>query len=228
MCSKRIFLAVSFFLLAAALFAVDFGITVGGGAILGGNFTSSETDPTDLMGGAMKMTLSYDTSTFDAGAFIFADATYAELAVAYIAEIGTVTGESITTILGTDPIEEDYVSHVLIVDLLGKYPIILNDRLIVFPALGIGVKLPFAGNDNSDKEHAITWGITAKAGAGLDFALSERLSLRGEALFSYQFISDRDATIEFGPPLGKNDFKFKESGYNFGPQVKIGLGYKIL
>jgi opacity protein-like surface antigen len=111
------------------------------------------------------------------------------------------------------------------VDLLGKYPFALNEKFTVFPALGIGLKFPFAGNEQSDKEHDITWGVTAKAGAGLDFAVTQALFLRCEALFAYQFASDQEAKIEqSGQTL---DFKFKPLGYNLGPQIKIGVGYKI-
>jgi hypothetical protein len=238
--SKKIFFAVLFCALAAAVFAVDFGISVGGGAILGGNFTKSETDPTNLPG--MKMALAYETNAFVAGAFLFVDATYAELSAAYFAETGKVTGIT-RTVTDAAPYpnvppngtrsepDEDYLSHVFIVDILGKYPFALNEKFTVFPALGIGIKLPFAGNEQSDKEHDVTWGVVAKAGAGLDFALTPALFLRCEALFAYQFASDQDAKIEedLGPPLGKQnlDFKFKSAGYNLGPQVKIGVGYKI-
>ncbi|MDR2094081.1 MAG: hypothetical protein LBP76_01000 [Treponema sp.] len=238
--SKKIFFAASLLALTAAVFAADFGISVGGGALLGGNFTKSETDPSrvvldpSLGDYPTTMALAYETGAFDVGAFIFVDATYAELSAAYFAEIGKVTG--ITSTIsglpdgipnlptnGTSPQpDEDYLSHVLIVDILGKYPFTVNEKITVFPALGVGLKFPIAGNDFSDKEHDVTWGVVAKAGAGLDFALTQALFLRCEALFSYQFISDREATID------AVDYKFKAKGYNLGPQVKIGVGYKIL
>jgi hypothetical protein len=231
---KKIFVAVFLLATATAVFAVDFGISVGGGALLGGNFTKSETDPStilmDLGMGPMpaKMALAYETSAFDVGAFVFVDAAYVELSAAYFAEIGEVTGVT-ATISGTgiadgpqSKDDEDYLSHVIIVDLLGKYPFVLNEQFTVFPALGVGLKFPIAGNDFSDKEHDVTWGVVAKAGAGLDVALTQSLFLRCEALFSYQFISDREATID------GVDYDFKAEGYNLGPQVKIAVGYKVL
>ncbi|MDR1863573.1 MAG: hypothetical protein LBQ67_06605 [Treponema sp.] len=233
--NKRIFFAAFLLVLAAAAFAVDFGISAGGGPLLGANFTKSETDVAKNAvnyppAGLVDVSLSYETKTFDVGAFIFVDATYAELAVAYLAEIGKVTGDTIVSMSGTQvpktPIDEDYVSHVLIVDLLGKYPFVLNEKFTVFPALGVGLKFPFAGNKSSDKEHDVTWGIVAKGGGGLDFSLTQSLFLRCEALFAYQFVSDREAKIDMG--TGKADFQFKPAGYNLGPQVKIGVGYKIL
>jgi hypothetical protein len=234
---KKIFIAAFLLVLAAAVFAADFGISVGGGAILGGNFTKSETDPSDVvleLVGPAKMALAYETSAFVAGAFLFVDATYAELSAAYFAEIGKVTGIT-STITGTGTPadgtnpgpDEDYLSHVIIVDLLGKYPFVLNEKFTVFPALGVGLKLPIAGNSQSDKEHDVTWGVVGKAGAGLDFSLTQALFLRCEALFAYQFASDKEAKID--PGIGqKYDFQFKSVGYNLGPQVKIGVGYKVL
>jgi opacity protein-like surface antigen len=161
---------------------------------------------------------------------LFVDATYAELSAAYFAEIGKVTGVT-STITGTPggvadgttrADDQDYLSHVIIVDLLGKYPFVLNEKFTVFPALGVGLKFPIVGNENSDKEHDVTWGVVGKAGAGLDFALTQALFLRCEALFAYQFASDQEAKIN------GTDYQFKSEGYNLGPQVKIGVGYKVL
>jgi opacity protein-like surface antigen len=230
---KKSFFAACLFVLTAAAFAADFEISAGGGSLLGANFTSSETKAAVL--GPVTTTLAYDTKTFDAGAFMFADVTYAELSAAYLAEIGKVTGNSTTT--GTIPgsprkdnIDEDYVSHVFIADLLGKYPFVLNEKITIFPALGIGLKLPFAGNKFSDKEHDVTWGLAAKGGAGLDFSFTPNLFLRCETLYVYQFLGDKEAKIEqnvAGNPQ-TIDYRFKDSGYNLGVQVKIAVGYKIL
>jgi hypothetical protein len=233
MCKKIVF-AAFLLVLAVSVFAADFGISVGGGALLGGNFTKSETDPSDVFlpfpsVGSIpgKMALAYKTKAFDVGAFVFVDATYAELSAAYFAEIGKVTGtmtrdSTIPAMAGEDDIDEDYLSHVIIVDLLGKYPFVLNERFTVFPALGVGLKFPIAGNKNSDKEHDVTWGVVGKVGGGLDFSLTQALFLRAEALFAYQFASDQEAVID------GTDYQFKSVGYNLGPQVKIGVGYKIL
>jgi hypothetical protein len=243
--SKKIFIAAFLLAAAAAVFAVDFGLSAGGGAFLGGNFTKSETDVTKGVLGSTggmdtsnDVALAYKTKTFDVGAFIFLDATYVELSAAYIAEIGKVTGESNSTtdltgysmgIVNTKTdIDENYISHVLIVDLLGKYPFALSEKLTVFPALGVGLKFPFGGNAQSDKAHDVTWGVVGKAGAGLDLSLTQVLFLRCEALFAYQFASDQEAKIEMPEDGPGYDFQFKDVGYNMGPQVKIGVGYKIL
>ena len=228
---KKIFFAAFLLVLAAAVWAADFGIRVGGGLLHGLNFSSSETDPAILVADpTAKMDLAYKTKTFDVGAFLFADATYAEVSVAYFAELGNVTGITSTITGATIPgmngkfsmPDEDYASHIFTVYILGKYPFVLDEKFTVFPILGVGFKFPIAGNENSDKEHDVTWGVVGKAGAGLDFSLTQALFLRCEALFAYQFASDKEATID------GTEYQFKSVGYNLGPQVKIGVGYKVL
>ncbi|MDR0403058.1 MAG: hypothetical protein LBH35_05650 [Treponema sp.] len=230
MIKKSFFMACLFVLVAAAsAFAANFEISLGGGPFLGANFTSSETEPANLGIGTSK--LAYDTKTFDAGVSLFADLTYVELSAAYLAEIGQVSGKSFWQTVGSlaDQIEtydEDYVSHTFVVDLLGKYPFAITQSVTIFPVLGIGLKFPFAGNSNSDKEHDIAWGVAVKGGAGFDFSFTRRLFLRCEALFGYQFLSDKNAKVEQNGQTV--DFKFKSAGYNLGPQVKVALGYKFL
>jgi hypothetical protein len=230
--SKKIVFAAFLLVLAAVVFAADFGVSVGGGAILGGNFTSSKTDPAIITTIPYMITneLAYDTNSFVSGFFLFTDFTYAELSTAYFAEIGHVTGTATPNLGAPTAINEKYLSHVIIVDLLGKYPVALNEKFTLFPALGVGLKLPVGGNVNCDKRHDVIWGVVAKAGGGFDFALTDTLFLRAEALFAFQFASDQKAKIEQDVPgLGKRtfDYQFKDAGYNLGPQVKIAVGYKI-
>jgi hypothetical protein len=232
--SRKIAVLMVGLMVSAGAFAADFGLSIGGGPILGYSWSESETNNTTVIGAAApgvptEMSLSYKTNSFDVGAFIFADCTYAELSAGYLFQTGKVT--DIKTIMPA-PLgertedDEDYASHLIIIDILGKYPFKLNDKLSIFPAAGVGIKLPVAGNDFSDKEHDITWGLNIKAGCGLDFALSEALFLRGEVLYYFQVAGDKDAEIET-EELGKNSFHFKDAGYYMGPQIKIAVGYKL-
>jgi hypothetical protein len=231
---KKSFFMACLFLLAVAAFAANFSISLGGGPFFGANFTRSETEPasSSVPGGTETNKLAYDTRTFDAGVSLFADLTFMEISAAYLAEIGRVTGTSsfwstVSSVANQiEDYDEDYVSHVFVVDILGKYPLVLSESVTLFPALGFGFKFPFSGNANSDKEHGIAWGVAAKGGAGLDFSFTRRLFLRCEALFAYQFLSDKNAKIKReGDAI---DFKLKSAGYNLGPQFKIALGYKFL
>jgi outer membrane protein W len=216
-------------------FAADFAFSVGGGAILGYSWSKSETDPASIMYpvpgmGIMPAAMSYgyQTHSFDAGAFVFADATYAELSAGYVFQIGKVT--DINADVSGMPISEpdkDYQSHLIILDLLGKYPFTLTQKLSVFPAAGVGAKFAVGGNENSDNKHDVLWGLNLKAGGGVDYALTDVIFIRGEILYYFQLASDKDAKIEVMPGAGKTDFHFANAGYYMGPQVKIAAGYKL-
>jgi hypothetical protein len=207
-------------------FAADFALSVGGGAILGYSASKSETDVT-LIGGMLPMSYGYQTHSFDAGAFVFADATYAELSAGYMFQTGKVTDIQ-ANISGMSPksvSDEDYQSHLIMLDLLGKYPFTITQKISIFPAAGVGVKFAVGGNDYSDYNHEVLWGLSLKAGGGVDYALTDVIFLRGEVLYYFQIASDRDAVIkEYGPPM---KFHFANAGYYMGPQVKIAAGYKL-
>jgi hypothetical protein len=221
-------------------FAADFSFSIGGGPVLGYSASKSETDPTDIMYpygmGFVPATMSYayKTNSFDVGAFIFADCTYVELTAGYMFQTGKVTDIKADASMGGSPVptppidDEDYQSHLIILDLLGKYPFTITEKLSVFPAVGVGVKFPVGGNDYSDNKHDVLWGLNLKAGGGVDFALTDVIFIRGEVLYYFQIASDKDAKIEVMPGTGKTDFHFANAGYYMGPQVKIAAGYKFI
>jgi hypothetical protein len=237
-----------------ALFALDLDFGVGGGLILGGTFSSSETDKSDLTGqgkGSVDMVYKYNTGSFDFGVEAFADCKYAELGFAYVLQNGKVTdikatlsgttGDSVQIGMqqqGKDkPKDEDYQNHLIVLDLLGKYPFTLSEKLSVYPALGVAFRIPIAGNDFSDYKHEQAWGLGLKGGGGADFKFSDVLSLRGEVLFYYELAADKDTKIE-GPDITRvmggdttatkiHDFHFKDAGYYVAPQVKFAVVYKL-
>ncbi|GMO56292.1 MAG: hypothetical protein Ta2A_01390 [Treponemataceae bacterium] len=180
--------------------------------------------------------MEYKTKSFDIGGFIFGDFTFAELTAAYVYQTGKVYDQKA---FGTDvPGTKDYITHNVVIDLLGKYPFALNDRFVIFPALGAGVKLAIGGNDNSDKEHDVLWGLSIKGGVGLDYNINEALYVRCEALFAFQLASDKKATLKefegMNNPAVKGavtrdftKFEAQNKGYYMGPQLKLAVGYKI-
>jgi hypothetical protein len=178
--------------------------------------------------------MDYDTFTSDVGLFVFLDATYAELDVGYFAQIGGVKNSLVTT---TSPgpstsvtytPDPYYENHIIVVELLGKYPFAVTKKLSVFPLLGAGVKFAVGGNSNSDYAHDVDWGVNIQAGGGLDYSLTEKLYLRGEAIVYYQVASDRKANI---PEMAANSmptqYDFASKGYYVGPRVKLAAGYKF-
>jgi opacity protein-like surface antigen len=212
-------------------FAADLGWGFGGGAILGYSWSKSETNPTDVkFYGIMpaEMTFAYKTHSFDSGVFLFADCTYVELTAGYIFQTGKVTDiEADVSGQPQSKDDVDYKSHLIIIDLLGKYPFILTGKLSVFPAFGVGSKFAVGGNEFSDNTHDVLWGLSLKAGGGVDYALTDAIFLRGEILYYFQIASDKDAKIAQEPELKKSAFHFANVGYYMGPQIKIAAGYKL-
>ncbi|GMO63537.1 MAG: hypothetical protein Ta2A_10560 [Treponemataceae bacterium] len=245
-----------------------FTISLGGGPIFGGSWSESvldtpkglgtaayllSTDTTGATlgsmmagGGAgfngavnaagMKEEMEYKTKSFDVGGFIFGDFTFAELTAAYVYQTGKVYDQKMfgTGVSG----EKDYITHNVVIDLLGKYPFELNEKLSVFPALGAGVKLAVGGNASSDKEHDVLWGLSIKGGVGLDYNITDALYIRCEALYAFQLASDKKATLKEFDGINKvakgvgydrdfTKFEAQNKGYYMGPQLKLAVGYKI-
>ena len=240
---KKLMMAAA--LLAAASMAWSLDLEFGGGVFLGGSWSKSETEKFVLLPGTssvnpygvdMKGTFEYNTTSFDVGGFLFAGIDYAELTVGYLGQFGKVT--DIKSHLDANPPmripedttiaqpNEDYKSHLFVVDLVGKYPFKLSEKISIFPALGLGYKLTLAGHDY---DNDVRWGLNVRGGGGVDFALTDKLFLRGEALFVFQVASDREATLHDDdfPPNHNPEATFASKGYYMGPLVKLAVGYKI-
>jgi hypothetical protein len=116
-----------------------------------------------------------------------------------------------------------------LIDVLGKYPFALNEKISIYPALGMMFRLPVAGNDYSDLEHKANWGLGIKGGGGLDFSLTETLFLRCELLVYYELAADKEisASVSSMSAMGAIDFDVKDAGYYIQPQLKIAVGFKL-
>jgi opacity protein-like surface antigen len=232
---KKVIIVMLMIVLGSALFGLD--ISYGGGLILGGTFNKMETNPATIPAGAGggNVAMTYSVTDFDFGAFIFADITYAELSIGFLQQIGKVTDIVAHAAPGGTPIppqpqpDETYISSLLLIDLLGKYPFTLNEKISIYPALGIMFRVPVAGNANSDFKHNANWGLGIKVGAGLDFTLTEALFLRCELLCYYELAADKEINAPIPPAVGGGtlDFKVREAGYYLQPQVKIAAGLKL-
>ena len=242
---KKLMMAAA--LLAAASMAWSLDLEFGGGVFLGGSWSKSETEKFVLLPGTssvnpyrvdMKGTFEYNTNSFDVGGFLFAGIDYAELTVGYLGQFGKVTDikgtmTDMVTPAGDRPLpepqiasqpNEDYKSHLFVVDLVGKYPFALSEKISIFPALGLGYKLTLAGRDY---DNDVRWGLNVRGGGGVDFALTDKLFLRGEALFVFQIASDKEATLNDEALPHHPAVTFASKGYYMGPLVKLAVGYKI-
>jgi hypothetical protein len=217
----------------SALYALDF--SAGGGLILGGTWTKSETEPaayTSYMTGSASpatIAMQYSTSRCDFGFEACADCTYAELALAYMLQYGNVTDVGMNMGGGFMPqADQDYANQNLLVDVLGKYPFTMSEKLALFPALGLALRFPVAGNDNSDYAKKQGWALGIKGGGGVDFALTDVLFLRGELLCYFELAADKKITVPSLALMGApTDLTVKSAGYYVSPQLKLLVGYKI-
>jgi hypothetical protein len=124
----------------------------------------------------------------------------------------------------------DFDMMFLTFSVLAKYPITRNERLTVFPLLGVGWKIFLAGTggdsreikradlkDLSDDEGAYD-AFSIDAGAGADFTLTAKLYFRVDALLGFKLPSksEQDAIKDRGAKI-----------FTCGPTIKAGLGYKF-
>jgi opacity protein-like surface antigen len=191
---------------------------------------------------------SYATKTkrFVGGAYAFFDATFAEFAVAYEGQKGKVTNIKIGTTTNATSASVPYssypivnrkatqnapnqniTSHQIVLDLLGKYPFTLNDRFTLYPALGLSLRLPFAGNAQSEHAQKQAIGLGLKVGAGLDTNITQKIYLRTEVLYDYEIAADRNIHVK---RLNNAAYKVTSSAkdnYNMGVQLRVGVGYRF-
>ncbi|MCL2600974.1 MAG: hypothetical protein FWD88_07320 [Treponema sp.] len=244
---KLICMAAMFLAGAAAVFALpDFGLSVGGGGILGGHFTrySLEAD-----GPAARMSARQTMNQFDYGVFAFFDATFATLGITF--QTGTNNFNESVYVDGTWNPDESRSGQgwetVLGISLLGRWPFRLNDRLTVFPLLGMdylisllqrrtdGYGLVYSRDDGlreGDKDgNAFSlsdWNsFIVRLGGGAEFDMTERFFLRGDLLFGIRLMTRyerknldfmKDNSGDSSPNLG---------GLSFGPSVRLSAGWRL-
>jgi hypothetical protein len=116
------------------------------------------------------------------GGFAFLDATFAELSVGYA--YGRTT---VRTKTGGQTTKDTDALSVLDVDLLGKYPVNLG-RISLFPLLGVNYQHAFSPDDEN------IWRL--RFGGGMDYKFTEKLYLRGEALFGVRLPWEHDDGLD--------------------------------
>jgi hypothetical protein len=202
-----------------------FGLSIGGGGLFTADFTSwtiPDLDPKD----------SHDSTTAGGGFGLFFDATYVEVDLALVFGSTDATNKDFEYV---NPIN----TTALRIGALGKYPISLSDKVTFFPLLGLdwhivldatqdGEKLYDSdakdsdGNDTSaTNELSALW---IKLGVGADFALTDKLFLRGEFLYGLGLNnkSERDQIKSW-----KDKYDKTATALDHGLDVKVLVGYKL-
>lgn len=203
--------------------------SAGVGGLIGGDFGGGAEGKADE--GSMKFTTPY----FGGGGYAFFDAKYAEFSLAFYGG----GGKSKMTMEGggtSQTSENDSSITNFNIGLLGKYPFAINDKLTLFPLLGIDYSICLSAKTDGE-EHKNKDGNDApgdfsalwfKFGGGGDFSLTEKVYLRLEALYGIRLANKAEADME--------DFiKAKAQGVDIdtktllghGLTVKLGVGYKF-
>jgi hypothetical protein len=161
-----------------------FKISAGAGGFFGSDFGGGF-EVTGSMSGQEVGKYTMKTPSAGGGGFIFLDATYAELNAAFFG--GSVKSKVKQEGGGVNSDQEDKMSGMTFnLGLLGKYPVAVNEKLKVFPLLGIEYDICLSLKDENGNELESVGDYSAlwfKLGGGLDFALSEKLYLRFETLY---------------------------------------------
>ena len=178
---KVLFSAVLVLTIAAASFGIDWSL--GTGIHYHGTYDMKWKKTLDKEWGTVSDT--------DLGVFFFVDAKYLELEAMFNYGIVTYSYE-------TRP-NEDGSGFAVELGLLGKYPFSFG-KLSVYPLLGATYQFIFFAG-----------GPGLLGGMGLDYALDERLYLRGDLAYGVRFWEKTHADSTIG----------------HGPRVKLGIGYRL-
>jgi hypothetical protein len=192
--------------------------SAGGGGFLGGDF-----------GGGAKGTLGNDfrktkTPYFGGGVFAFFDLVYAELSLGYFS--GSGTGKETDSRMNSR--SADFSLTNFNIGLLGKYPVAYNEKLYLFPLLGLeyDICLSAKQEDNEYDDPSDLSALWLKFGGGLDLAVSEKLYLRVEALYGIRLKNKFEEDLvdnykSMAPGISA------EALLGHGLTVKVAMGYKI-
>ncbi|MDR1443565.1 MAG: hypothetical protein LBI94_01685 [Treponema sp.] len=205
--AKRLFLFLVFAIAAAGgVFARGFSISAGAGEY----FTSD-------FGGGIESSASGKTETPYAGGggFIFLDAAYAEFSLGIFGAGGTFEGQSnksSMTLMGLD------------IGLLGKYPFSVNDRISLFPLLGITYRAMLSAKDADKNQYKNSGGGDAgagdfsalwfKLGGGLDFFVTDKIYIRCTESYGMRLANGFEKNADKSLPGHGFEMRFSV-GYRF-------------
>jgi TolB-like protein len=202
-------------------------LSIGGGLILGGAFTSyTQEYNVNNSYGHSEYTQTGSRSEFDIGAFAFFDAKYVELNIELYSGSGSQRSSWTYTYFwtlgdkGSDSgnNSSDQSSILLNIGILGKYPFNIND-FTFFPVLGIDYQIFLSLKNNGTEITGDLSGNNAiwiKLGGGIDYEITHSLFIRGEFLWGFKINSKYE-----NENVTDNYFKY----FTHGPTIKIGIGY---
>jgi len=177
------------------------------------------------IGGVSGYGQSYDIDAFGFGAWVFADARFAELAIGFIGGPASMEGGA-----GFYPISERGSFFAMDLSLLGKFPFAIGaGNISLFPLLGIGytVMLTVGGDfDLGDSSATDLSTFRIQFGGGADFDISESIFIRTSLLGAWRFPSrfTRDVASDLNTYFGSTGVS---ANGGFGVAVKVGVGFRF-
>ena len=213
-------LILAAFITGSAFAMPDLNFSVGAGVYLTGDFGGGW----EASGGGDSLT--WKTPYFGGGGFIFFDATFAELSLGFFGAGGNMTFEGR---FGGQTISdrERWSVGGFDIGLLGKYPVVMSDQLTLFPLLGLSYRVIFSARMDGESicdpgDFSALW---FKFGGGLDFAVNNRVFLRGQALYGFRVRNrfERDSVNDWGRYPGVN----ASARLGHGLSIRFGVGYRF-
>ena len=200
-----------------------FRISIGGGAFVGGSFSSWSVDK-DLPGDIHR----YDASHLSIAPFLFVDLKYAEISLGF--PLGFLNAD--------DTMSDNQNFPARTFALRGsahlKYPFTLSPRFTLFPLLGIDYDLyllakrdddrdatfPISSSNQSAKPIDALNTLWFKTGAGLDTSLTDHLFLRTEFLYGLRLPNEMEKHL-------KDTRNGVNWTINHGGDLKVSVGYRF-
>ncbi|MDR0409366.1 MAG: hypothetical protein LBH18_03105 [Spirochaetaceae bacterium] len=187
---------------------------------VGGYFTSD-------FGGGIEVSgePSIKTPYAGGGAFLFFDASYVELSMGFFGGGGKTTIE-----IGSRGSRDRDASYMgLDIGLLGKYPITINEKMSVFPLLGITYRVMLSakdedGNESKNRDGEDNAGdysaLWFKLGGGADFSLTDKIYLHSGLLYGLRLANKAENDMIDG----NSDAKAR---LGHGLEVKVAVGFRF-
>jgi opacity protein-like surface antigen len=254
---KKLLILLCIAFITVPIFALpEFTMSAGGGGVFStqwkfadlrpeykdyaGAIISGYPAPTEKTQDAMRQGY-FDTDelSFAGGIWGFFDATYveADMSLIFTSYGQTVKMPNLPNLSSSlnGPQKHRYTITQMNLTILGKYPISLNDKLTVFPLLGIDWQIALYNNDGQLYEDfkivkAMGYDVPnlgefwncfwIKTGVGADYSITNNLYVRGEFLYGIKLNSKNDTD---------NARYWAENlkGVANGPSVKFGIGYRF-
>jgi hypothetical protein len=118
------------------------------------------------------------------------------------------------------------------IGLLGKYPFAINEKLSLFPLLGISYRVMLSAKDEDGDEYeglvddgkpvdfSALW---FKFGGGLDYSFTDHIYLRGEALYGLRLANKAEKDIVDAIPSAADP----KALLGHGLEIKLAVGYRF-